>query len=125
MDKLSSTLLLALKQLGNSKFQDWETVTEIANKYLSFEINATLLSDALLLAFKQILLQSNSDINTFNLLDLSLFCTNQDLSDQTLTLSLIEDLLDYTTIDDAQEIFDYIEFRFDLLTLVFVFDARI
>ena len=100
-------------------------MTEIANKYLSFEINATLLSDALLLAFKQILLQSNSDINTFNLLDLSLFCTNQDLSDQTLTLSLIEDLLDYTTIDDAQEIFDYIEFRFDLLTLVFVFDARI
>lgn len=48
----------------------------------------------------------------------SFFLKAAPLADQTLTLSLIEDLMDIVPIDTAEILFEYLESRFDKLTAV-------
>lgn len=53
----------------------------------------------------------------YKILDVALWCTVSNLGESTLAFQLVQDMLDLTSVDGAEYIFDYIEARVDLLTV--------
>ena len=54
----------------------------------------------------------------FRCLDLLLRCSELDLVDNAMPLNLIEEVLDFQTVECSESIYDYLESRVERLTVV-------